>query len=208
MLRHVVRRLIAVPLLLLGVASVAFLLSHFTKGDPLASVVPERQMNNAAVVEAARKRWGLDKPLPEQYLVYLGNLLAGDMGTSFRTKREVTTDIVERLPATFELVLAAMLVGTGSGILLGVVAAHFRNRAIDHGARLYALIGSSIPVFWSGLILLFVFSVALGWLPGPGRLDARTAAPPFVTGMYTIESLLAGQFRTNGDAVYHLQLPA
>jgi len=208
MLRHVVRRLIAMPLLLLGVASVAFLLSHFTKGDPLASVVPERQMNNAAVVEAAKRRWGLDKPLPEQYLVYLGNLLAGDMGTSFRTKREVTTDIVERLPATFELVLAAMLVGTTSGILLGVVAAHFRNRALDHGARLYALIGSSIPVFWSGLILLFVFSVVLGWLPGPGRLDPRTAAPPFVTGMYTIDALLAGDFRTFGDALYHLLLPA
>jgi peptide/nickel transport system permease protein len=196
------------PLLLLGVASVAFLSSHFTKGDPLASVVPERQMNNAAVVEAAKRRWGLDKPLPEQYLVYLGNLLAGDMGTSFRTKREVTTDIVERLPATFELVLAAMLVGTTSGILLGVVAAHFRNRALDHGARLYALIGSSIPVFWSGLILLYIFSVALGWLPGPGRLDARTAAPPFVTGMYTIDALLAGEFGTFAEAVYHLLLPA
>ncbi len=90
MLRHIVRRLIAMPLLLLGVASVAFLISHFTKGDPLASVVPERQMNNPAVVEAAKKRWGLDKSLPEQYCVYLGNLLVGDLGTSFRTKREVT----------------------------------------------------------------------------------------------------------------------
>ncbi|MEM7026468.1 MAG: ABC transporter permease, partial [Pseudomonadota bacterium] len=137
MLRHVVRRLIAMPLLLLGVASVAFLLSHFTKGDPLAALVPERQMNNPTVVEAAKKRWGLDKSLPEQYLVYLGNLLAGDMGTSFRTKRPVTKDIVERLPATLELVLAAMLVGTGSGILLGVIAAHFRNRLPDHAARLF-----------------------------------------------------------------------
>jgi ABC-type dipeptide/oligopeptide/nickel transport system permease component len=208
MFRHIVRRLIAMPLLLLGVASVAFLLSHLTKGDPLASVVPERQMSNPAVVEAARKRWGLDKSLPEQYAVYLGNLLAGDLGTSFRTKREVATDILERLPATLELVVAAMLVGTVSGILLGVIAAHFRNRGLDHGARLFALIGSSIPVFWSGLILLFVFSVALGWLPGPGRLDPRTAAPPFVTGMYTVDALLAGDLGTFMDAIYHLLLPA
>lgn len=208
MLRYIVRRLIAMPLLLLGVASVAFLLSHLTRGDPLASVVPERQMSNPAVVEAARKRWGLDKSLPEQYLVYLGNLVVGDLGTSFRTKREVATDILERLPATLELVVAAMLVGTVSGILLGVVAAHFRNRGLDHGARLFALIGSSIPVFWSGLILLFVFSVALGWLPGPGRLDPRTPAPPFVTGMYTVDSLLAGDLGTFIDALYHLLLPA
>src|SRR5918994_7809822 len=114
MFRHIVRRLIAIPLLLLGVASVAFLLSHLTRGDPLASVVPERQMSNPAVVEAAKRRWGLDRSLPEQYVVYLRNLLAGDLGTSFRTKRAVTTDIVERLPATLELVVAAMVVGTFS----------------------------------------------------------------------------------------------
>ncbi len=208
MFAHIVRRLIAMPLLLLGVASVAFLLSHFTRGDPLASVVPERQMDNPAVVAAAKKRWGLDRSLPEQYVIYLGNLLGGDLGTSFRTKREVSTDILERLPATLELVLAAMLVGTVSGILLGVVAAHFRNRGLDHGARLFALIGSSIPVFWSGLILLFVFSVVLAWLPGPGRLDPRTPAPPFVTGMFTIDSLLARDLGTFVDALDHLLLPA
>ena len=101
-----------------------------------------------------------------------------------------------------------MLVGTLSGILLGVVAAHFRNRGLDHGARLFALIGSSIPVFWSGLILLFIFSVTLGWLPGPGRLDPRTAAPPFVTGMFTVDSLLAGDLGTFMDAIHHLLLPA
>lgn len=208
MLRHVVRRLIAMPLLLLGVATVAFVLSHVTRGDPLASVVPERQMDNPTVVEAAKRRWGLDRSLPEQYVVYLGNLLAGDLGTSFRTKRGVGQDIVERLPATLELVIAAMLVGTGIGIGLGVLAAHHRNEGVDHTARLFALIGSSIPVFWSGLILLFIFSVELGWLPGPGRLDARTAAPPFVTGMYTIDALLAGDLETLLEALHHLLLPA
>ncbi|MFX8786098.1 ABC transporter permease subunit, partial [Acinetobacter baumannii] len=86
------------------------------------------------------------------------------------------------------------VVGVGGGILLGVVAARYRNRVADHGARLLALLGSSLPVFWSGLLLLFVFSVVLGWLPGPGRLDARLTPPPGVTGFYTVDALLAGDF--------------
>jgi peptide/nickel transport system permease protein len=165
-------------------------------------------MNNPEVVEAAKRRWGLDKSLPEQYATYIRNLVTGDMGTSFRTKRPVLDDIAERLPATLELVLVAMIFGTASGILLGVLAASFRNGAVDHGARFFALFGSSIPVFWSGLILLYLFSVKLGWLPGPGRLDARTAAPPFVTGMNTVDALLAGDLRTFSNALQHLVLPA
>ena len=208
MQRYVLRRILAIPLLLLGVATVAFFLTHFTKADPLASLVSERQMNNPEVVEAARKRWGLDKSIPEQYVTYIRNLVAGDLGISFRTKRPVLHDIAERLPATLELVVAAMLFGTLSGIALGVLAARFRNGGIDHGARLFALFGSSIPVFWSGLILLFIFSVKLGWLPGPGRLDARSAAPPFVTGMYTVDALLAGDLRAFASALNHLLLPA
>ena len=133
-------------------------------------------MNNPEVVAAAKARWGLDRSLPEQYLIYLGNLVQGDLGTSFRTKRPVLTDIADRLPATLELVIAAMIVGTLMGIALGVLAAAPRDRLADHVARLFALFGSSLPVFWSGLILLFVFSVKLGWLPGPGRLDARRGA--------------------------------
>ncbi|SMF16920.1 peptide/nickel transport system permease protein [Tistlia consotensis] len=208
MQQYILRRLLMMPLLLLGVVTVAFFLSHVTKGDPLSSVVSERQMNNKVVVEAARKRWGLDRSLPDQYRIYLGNLVTGDLGTSFRTKRGVGEDIADRLPATLELVVAAMIVGTGCGIGLGVLAAHKRNEAADHGARFFALIGSSIPVFWSGLILLYLFSVQLGWLPGAGRLDARTAAPPFVTGMFTVDALIAGDLQTFLQALGHLILPA
>ncbi|HEX5078113.1 MAG TPA: ABC transporter permease [Geminicoccaceae bacterium] len=208
MARYIVRRLVAMPLLLLGVVTIAFLLSHFTQADPLTSIVGERQMNNQAVVEAARKRWGLDRSLPEQYLVYVGNLLTGDLGISFRTKQPVAYDLKLRLPATLELVVAAMLIGTAAGVALGVVAARFHDRPSDHAARLFALVGASTPVFWSGLILLYVFSVQLGWLPGPGRIDARGAAPPFVTGMYTLDSLIAGDFATFRSALSHLVLPA
>jgi len=208
MYRYIIRRLIAMPLLLLGIVSIAFLITHFTKGDPLISIIGERQMDNPIVIAAARAQWGLDRSLPEQYLIYAGNLLTGDFGTSLRTKQGVGHDLATRLPATLELVIAAMLLGSVVGITLGVVAARYRDRSIDHLARLFALIGSSLPVFWLGLILLFVFSVRLGVLPGPGRLDARTTAPPFVTGFYTLDSLLAGDMSALGEAITHLILPA
>ena len=208
MTRYIVRRLLSLPLLLLGIVSIAFLISHFTQGDPLSSIVSERQMDDAAAVAAAKARWGLDKSLPEQYLVYVGNLLTGDLGTSFRTKQPVSQDLLERLPATLELVIAAMLFGSTTGIALGVVAARFRDRAVDQGVRVWALVGSSTPVFWSGLILLYIFSVVLGWLPGPGRLDARSTPPSGMTGFLTIDALLLGDMELFWDAVHHLILPA
>ncbi|HEY9568791.1 MAG TPA: ABC transporter permease, partial [Thalassobaculum sp.] len=127
MLSYTIRRLLTMPLLLLGVVSIAFLLSHMTHADPLSSIIGERQMGNPEVVAAARARWGLDRSLPEQYAVYVGNLLTGDFGTSFRTKRPVLDDLAARLPATLELTVAAMIVGTVFGVGLGVFAAHFRD---------------------------------------------------------------------------------
>jgi len=208
MYRYIIRRLIAMPLLLLGIVSIAFLITHFTKGDPLISIIGERQMDNPIVIAAARARWGLDRSLPEQYLIYVGNLLTGDLGTSLRTKQGVGLDLLQRLPATLELVVAAMLVGSLIGVTLGVAAAHYRDRAADHFARLFALIGSSLPVFWSGLILLFIFWYTLGVLPGPGRLDTRSMAPPYVTGFYTIDSLVAGDLSIFAESISHLVLPA
>ena len=208
MLAYIARRLIAMPLLLLGVITVAFLLSHFTSADPLTSIIGERQMNNPAVVEAARARWGLDRSLPEQYFVYLKNLVTGDFGTSFRTRQPVAQDLLVRLPATLELVTAAMIVGTIFGVALGVIAARFQNRTPDNLARLFALFGSSVPVFWSGLVVLFIFSVQLGWLPGPGRIGSRMSAPEFVTGFYTIDTLFAGDWAGFRSALAQLVLPA
>jgi ABC-type dipeptide/oligopeptide/nickel transport system permease component len=113
-----------------------------------------------------------------------------------------------RLPATMELVIAAMIVGSTIGISLGMLAAYYRNTPIDHLARFFALFGSSIPVFWLGLALLYVFSVKWGILPGPGRLDPRAALPPRVTGFMTIDTLLAGNVKLFADALWHLILPA
>src|SRR5215470_4379509 len=206
--RYIIRRLIAMPLLLLGVVTVAFIIAHATHADPLSSIINDRVAEDPDVVAAAMKRWGLDRPLPVQYLVYVVNLAQGDLGISFRTKRPVLTDIAERLPATLELVVAAMIVGTLLGVGLGVLAAARRDRLADHAARLFALLGSSTPVFWSGLILLFIFSVQVHWLPGPGRLDSHAVPPPVVTGFLTIDSLLAGNIPDFLDACWHLILPA
>ena len=205
---YLIRRLVAMPFLILGIITITFFLSRVTKGDPLTAIISEQQMSNPEVVAAAKQRWGLDLSLPEQYLVYTGKLLTGDLGTSFTTKRPVLQDLLERLPATLELVIAAMIIGTVLGIALGVLAAYYRNGWIDHGSRLFALIGSSLPVFWSGLGLLFIFSVQLGWLPGPGRLDARLQPPPMITGMITLDTLLAGDLAAFVDALHHLILPA
>jgi peptide/nickel transport system permease protein len=208
MSRYIVRRLLAMPLLLFSIITVAFILSHATKANPLASIISERQMSNEEIVAAVKARWGLDKSLQEQYLIYLKNLLSGDMRTSFRTKRSVAENLLDRLPATLELTFAAIVFGTAMGITLGVFAAKFRDHPVDHGARLVALLGSSLPVFWSGLIVLYLFSVQLDWLPGPGRLDTRSVAPPYVTGMFTIDTLLAGDLAKFGEALRHLLLPS
>lgn len=208
MTRYILRRLFAMPFLVLGIVTLAFLLTSVTKGDPLTAIVSDRQMNNPEVVAAAKARWGLDRSLPERYVIYVGNLLQGDMGTSFITRRPVAQDVLYRLPATMELVTAAMVVGSVMGISLGVLAAAFRNTAIDHAARFFALFGSSIPVFWLGLALLYIFSVQWGVLPGPGRVDPRAALPPTVTGFITIDSLIAGNIPLLLDALWHLILPA
>ncbi|WP_296736727.1 ABC transporter permease [Mesorhizobium sp.] len=208
MLNYILRRSIAMPFILLGIVTMAFLLSAVTKGDPLTAVVSEQQMNNPEIVAAARQRWGLDRPLPERYLIYVGNLLKGDMGTSFVTRRPVSADLVARLPATFELVIAAMIIGSVIGIVFGLLAAYYRDTAIDQGARIFSLFGSSVPIFWLGLALLFLLSVKFQILPGPGRIDPRMSPPPVVTGFMTIDTLLAGNFAAFKDALAHLVLPS
>lgn len=208
MARYVLKRLAIAPLLLIGIVTIAFLISRLIPADPLVSIVGERNMGNPTVVAAAEQQWGLDKSLPAQYAAYMGNLAQGDFGTSFRTKSSVWDDLTERLPATAELTLAALVFGVVAGVGLGVVAAVKRDRAPDHVARLFALTGSSIPVFWLGLILLFAFYARLGWLPGPGRLPSRTDPPAHLTGLYTIDSLAAGNFSLFWECSKRLIMPA
>ena len=208
MLKMLVRRVLATPLLLLGIVTLTFLLSRAVPADPLVSIIGERQLANPEAVASARERWGLDRSMAEQYVVYVRNLLLGDLGTSIRTKRPVSRDLLDRLPATLELTLAAMAVGVAAGLALGVLSAHYKDRLLDHLARGFALLGSALPIFWSGLILLHLVSVRLGWISGAGRLDARLSPPAGGTGFHVLDGLLAGDIALLGDALEHLALPA
>ena len=195
------------PLLLLGIVTIAFCISRLIPADPLASIVGERQLNNEKIVAAAKTRWGLNGSLPEQYLVYVKNLLKGDLGTSFRTRQPVTHDLMNRLPATLELAGGALLVGGIGGVALGAYAASKKDKPADHFSRLFSLLGSSLPVFWIGLVFLFLLYARLGWFPGPGRLPPRTKPPDHVTGFYTFDSLLDGNFTLFRQCLWRLVMP-
>jgi len=196
------------PLLLAGIATLVFVISRLTPADPLVSIVGERNLNNPEVVAAAKAQWGLDQSVFVQYVKYMKNLLHGDMGTSFTTRQPVTSDLLDRLPATLELVICALILGVTVGVSLGILAARHRGTFIDGIARFFALLGASLPAFWAGLVLLYVFYAQLGWLPGPGWLATRDTPPSRITGFYTVDSMLHGDISTFGNAVRHLILPA
>jgi ABC-type dipeptide/oligopeptide/nickel transport system permease component len=207
MTKVVVRRLLMMPFLLLGIITATFILAQFTKGNPLVSIIGARALSNPDAVAAAKARWGLDRSVPERYAIYVWNLAHGDLGTSFRTKQPVLTDLSQRLPATLELVIFAMTVGGIAGIVLAVISAEFKNTIADHAARFIALVGSCMPVFWLGLIMLFLFSVQFKILPGPGRLDMRSVAPATLTGFILVDTLAVGNWSGFIDALRHLILP-
>jgi len=193
--------------MLFGVTVVAFVVSHVVPGDPAAVNLGQYAMSDPTIVAAFRHQWGLDQPAPVQFLVYLGNLLHGNMGISQQTHRPVAVDLAQYLPATAELALAAILFSILVGIPLGIISAVYHNRLIDHASRLVALMGVSVPVFWLGLVGLDVFYVHFSLLPGPGRLDEALAAPRTITGLYTLDSLLTGNWTDLRSAVTHLILP-
>ena len=169
------------PFLLFGIITIVFIVSRLTPANPLAAVVGTRNLSNPAVVAAAKARWGLDQSVPVQYWRYIVNVAHGDLGTSFTTRRPVLSDLWDRLPATLELTITALFIGVTGGVGLGVLAARKRNKLIDHIARLFALIGSSLPAFWAGLLGLYVFYARLSWLPGPGRINPRATPPARIT---------------------------
>ncbi|MBM3806579.1 MAG: ABC transporter permease [Acidimicrobiia bacterium] len=167
MLRYVVRRvLLAVPVLL-GVATLVFSLIHLVPGDPAQAMLGDGAAPQDVI--ELRQSLGLDQPLFTQYAAFLRRAATGDLGTSFRTGQPVTTMIAERIPATVELAVAAMVVAMVIALPLGVIAAVWRGTAIDYGAMTFALAGVSIPNFWLGPLLAIVFAVELGWLPVSGR---------------------------------------
>jgi peptide/nickel transport system permease protein len=208
LLSYLARRLGLTLIAFFGVVVVAFLVAHMVPADPLAVVLSEQATKDPAVREAYMKRWGLDRPLPEQFATYLVNVLRGDLGESFTTRRPVLQDLRQFLPGTVELALAALVVSLVFGLPLGVWAALRHNGWADHLARVVSLIGAAAPIFWTGLLALHVFYYRLEWAPGPGRLDTHLLLPPAVTGFVMLDSLLAGDRERFASAARHLVLPA
>jgi peptide/nickel transport system permease protein len=201
-----VRRLIFTIFVLISVTLITFTLSHIVPTDPARLLAGPHA--NSEVVANVRAIYGLDKPLPAQYLTYMSGLLRLNFGQSIRTKRPVLTDLRDYLPATIELILAAMLITVIIGLPLGIVGAVYKSRIPDYLSRLVSLLGVSIPVFWLALLAQLVLYYRLGWLPSGARLDIGMAAPPTVTGFYTIDSLLTQDGTLFANSLYHLIMPS
>lgn len=207
-LRFAGARAVAFVFLGLGVTLLAFIVTNLVPGDPMAAALSDRALEDEATVAAYRARYGLDEPLPMQYLYYLGNLLQGDFGTSTFNGQPVRSELARFIPATLELAGIAIVVSLLLGVTFGTVAALHRDRFIDQFLRVFSLAGVSMPVFWLALVAFYVLSFQLGWFPGTGRLNPGAPAPPTVTGAFTIDAALAGQWDTFWDALTHALLPA
>jgi peptide/nickel transport system permease protein len=202
------RRLLLAFVVLAIVSLATFSLSRAVPGDPISLILGDRQADNPEVRAALERRWGFDKPLPLQYFYYVGNLLRGDWGESIASRTPVAQELRERVPATIELSLYALAFALSFGVPLGIIAALNHDRWPDHLARFLTLLGTSIPVFWLGLLLLYVFFYQLKWLPGPGRLDVGMRPPPTITGMVTVDALVQGDWKVLWAALRRLILPS
>src|SRR5919107_916372 len=202
---YLIRRLLLLIPTFFGLSLLTFVISHVVPADPAKLAAGPRASNE--MVETIRRQFGLDRPLPEQYVTYVGGLLRGNFGDSITTRRSVGEDLKERFPATFELVLYAMILAVAAGIPLGIIAAVNQNHWPDQLSRLFAISSVSIPQFWFGLVLQLFFASSLGWLPLSRRLPTLGQPPERVTGLLSIDSLLAGQIDTFWLAIKHLALP-
>lgn len=205
---YLVRRLLQTVPVVLGVTLLVFTLIHLTPGDPVEAMMAGQGSVTQEQMDQLRRELGLDLPLWRQYLRFLAGLARGDLGHSFYYRgAPVGRLIADRLPATIELTVAAMVISVVIALPAGVLAAVRRNRLADRVGSVGAMLGVSFPDFWLGLVLILLFSVSLGWLPIAGRITYGMEPPP-VTGLYLVDSLLAGDWAAFGDALRHLVLPA
>jgi peptide/nickel transport system permease protein len=205
MARFVVRRLLLLVPILLGLSILLFVWVRALPGSTAQSLLGERA--TPAAIERFNRQYGLDRPITTQYLAYLKTTLRGDLGTSVASRRPVTTEIRERFPATVELAFAAMIFAIVIGLPLGFFAAKRYGQAVDHSSLFLSLIGISIPVFFLAIILKYIFSVQLGWLPSIGRQDVLIDAE-HPTGFYVLDGIVTGNWNAAWDASQHLLLPA
>src|SRR5438034_11797057 len=205
MLRYLVRRLLLLIPILLGVSLLIFFWIRALPGSPAESLLGERA--TPALVQVYRHRYGLDKPVYVQYWSYLKTTASGDLGVSVASRRTVVAEIKARFPATVELAVAAMIFAVSFGVPLGFFAAKRYGSTFDHASLVASLIGISIPIFFLGLILKYIFSVRLGWLPSIGREDVL-ADYKHPTNFYVLDAIIERDPAALQDAIKHLILPA
>lgn len=205
MARVVLQRLALLVPTLLGLSVLLFLWVRALPGGPATALLGERATPEA--VERINRLYGFDKPLLEQYLTWMGQLLRGNFGTSTRTAVPVLEEFATRFPATIELTVVALVIAIGLGIPLGYVAARHQGRFLDHSTVVASLVGVTIPVFFLAFLLKFVFAVQLGWFPSTGRQSPSMIAT-HPTGFYVLDGILTGEWDAAWDAFVHLVLPA
>jgi peptide/nickel transport system permease protein len=206
MLFFLLRRILLTIPVLFGLVTLTFIMVRLVPNDPAAILAGDQATPQQ--IAALRLQYGFDQPLPLQFVIYVEQIFSGSLGVSYLTQRPVATEITERIPATLELALFAMGLATLIGIPLGLVTALRHNHLLDHILRVGAIAGLAIASFWLALVLQFVFSMELDWLPVQGRLTSGLAPPPFVTGFYLVDSLVTLHFAIFADALRHIILPA
>ncbi|AFY71814.1 ABC-type transporter, integral membrane subunit [Thalassoporum mexicanum PCC 7367] len=207
LLYYVLTRLLLAPLMLWTIASLVFLLMRATPGDPVDAILGPRAPT--AVKDALREQLGLSGSLWDQYLHYLNNLIHFDLGTSLTTRGQATWEIIQSFfPATAELAIYSMVVAASIGLGVGILAAVKADTGWDLGGRLFGIITYSLPLFWIGMLLQLTLSVQLGWFPIGTRFPATLPPPDAITGLYTLDALLQGNWHQFITSCHYLILPA
>ena len=202
---YIIKRLLMMIPVLLGASIIAFSLIHLAPGDPARTMAGEHA--TIQTLERIREKYGLNKPLPVQYWIWLKQAMRGDLGRSIASNEHVTTEILERFPNTVELTICAMILAVGVGSIAGIVSASKQYSALDYTTMGVALFGVSMPVFWLGIMLMMIFGVFLRWLPISGRIDTLI---PFnrITGFYILDSIITLNFRALVSVIRYLILPS
>lgn len=200
------RVLFAIPTIFLVVV-ITFILARVVPGDPVTMVAGDTATEEQRA--QVREQLGLDDPLLVQFFRYCNDLLHGDLGYSWHSSNSVAEDFKTRLPATLELAIWSLLIAILIGIPLGILSAIKKNSLLDHFCRIFSMVGSSMPIFWLGLMLIYYLFYKLRWFPAPlGRIAITMTAPEKITGLYVLDAMLAGDFKLAGKCASYLVLPA
>jgi peptide/nickel transport system permease protein len=206
MKQYILKRLFLIVLTLFGLITIIFMISRVAPGDPARLAAGPDATEE--MVEVLTKEYGLDKPVFVQYIDYIKGLMAGKLGRSIRTRHQVLDDLIRFFPATFELTLFSLFLAVAAGIPLGVLCAVYRDRSVDHAARVFSVSGLALPMFWLALMLQLLLALKLDFLPVGGRLGMLTKPPLKITHLYLIDSLITGNWFVFKDALRHVILPA